>query len=350
MNVLLRSFFSGFLHDLAIDLGTANTLVYHQDKGIIVNEPSVVAVSSADEIEDREVLAIGNKAKEMAGKAPQSIQVIRPIKDGVIADFSTTEAMLKHFIAKATSKRSLFRPRVAICIPSGVTEVEKRAVEESALSAGAREVFLVEEPVAAAIGAGLPIMEPSGNMIVDIGGGTTEVALISLGGIVIANSIRTAGDQMDEALVTHMKKKYSLLIGDTTAETIKMQYGEAFPSDVTDKVSLKGRDLIRGIPRTVQITRDEIRESLQEPIRNIIEAIRQTLEKTPPELASDIHDHGIVLTGGVAQLKNLDKLIHEETGLPVTLAENPLLSVVMGTGKILSDLETYQSVLIRRQF
>ncbi|MEZ4819757.1 MAG: rod shape-determining protein [Bdellovibrionota bacterium] len=347
---MLRSFFSVFLHDLAIDLGTANTFVYHQDKGIIVNEPSVVAVSSADEIEDREVLAIGNKAKEMAGKAPQSIQVIRPIKDGVIADFSTTEAMLKHFIAKATSKRSLFRPRVAICIPSGVTELEKRAVEDSALSAGAREVFLVEEPVAAAIGAGLPIMEPSGNMIVDIGGGTTEVALISLGGIVIANSIRTAGDQMDEALVTHMKKKYSLLIGDTTAETIKMQYGEAFPSDVTDKVSLKGRDLIRGIPRTVQITRDEIRESLQEPIRNIIEAIRQTLEKTPPELASDIHDHGIVLTGGVAQLKNLDKLIHEETGLPVTLAENPLLSVVMGTGKILSDLETYQSVLIRRQF
>lgn len=347
---MFRSFFSTFLSDLAIDLGTANTLVYHQEKGIVINEPSVVAVSNADEIEDREVLAIGNKAKEMAGKAPQSIQVIRPIKDGVIADFSTTEAMLKHFISKAIPSRSIFRPRVAICIPSGVTEVEKRAVEESALSAGAREVFLVEEPVAAAIGANLPIMDPSGNMIVDIGGGTTEVALISLGGIVIANSVRTAGDQMDEAIVTHMKKKYSLLIGDTTAESVKMEHGEAFPSGATDKVSLKGRDLIRGIPRTVQVTRDEIREALQEPIRGIIETIRQTLEKTPPELASDIHDRGIVLTGGVAQLKNLDKLINEETGLPVTLAENPLLSVVLGTGKILSDLDTYQSVLIRRQF
>lgn len=347
---MFRSFFSFLFSDLAIDLGTANTLVYTHEKGIVINEPSVVAVSNADEIEDREVLAIGNKAKEMAGKAPDSIKVIRPIKDGVIADFSTTEAMLKHFIAQATPSRKLIRPRVAICIPSGVTEVEKRAVEESAISAGAREVFLVEEPIAAAIGANLPIMEPSGNMIVDIGGGTTEVALISLGGIVIANSIRTAGDQMDEAIINHMKKKYSLLIGDTTAEMVKMNYGEAFPSDTQEKVTIKGRDLIRGIPRTVEITKDEIREALQEPIRAIIEAIRQTLEKTPPELASDIHDRGIVLTGGVAQLKNLDKLIREETGLPVTLAENPLLSVVMGTGKILHDLDTYQNVLIKRRY
>jgi rod shape-determining protein MreB len=337
---------------VAIDLGTANTLVYHQTKGIVVNEPSVVAVTNEDEIEDRKVLAIGLKAKEMAGKAPNSIHVIRPIKDGVIADFSTTEAMLKHFLAKASGGNHFFRlrPRVAICIPSGVTEVEKRAVEESALSAGAREVFLVEEPVAAAIGADMPILEPSGNMIVDIGGGTTEVALISLGGIVIANSIRIAGDQMDEHIVTHMKKKYSLLIGDTTAEHIKVTYGEAYPSEDEKKVSIKGRDLIRGVPRTVEVTVSEIREALQEPIRNIIETIRQTLEKTPPELASDIHDRGIVLTGGVAQLKNLDKLIEKETGLPVTLAEQPLLSVVLGTGKILKDLDTYQSVLIRRRY
>ncbi len=337
---------------MAIDLGTANTLVYHQTKGIVVNEPSVVAVTNEDEIEDRKVLAIGLKAKEMAGKAPNSIHVIRPIKDGVIADFSTTEAMLKHFLAKASGGNHFFRlrPRVAICIPSGVTEVEKRAVEESALSAGAREVFLVEEPVAAAIGADMPILEPSGNMIVDIGGGTTEVALISLGGIVIANSIRIAGDQMDEHIVTHMKKKYSLLIGDTTAEHIKVTYGEAYPSEDEKKVSIKGRDLIRGVPRTVEVTVSEIREALQEPIRNIIETIRQTLEKTPPELASDIHDRGIVLTGGVAQLKNLDKLIEKETGLPVTLAEQPLLSVVLGTGKILKDLDTYQSVLIRRRY
>jgi len=348
--LVIRSIFSSFLSDLAVDLGTANILVFHQDKGIIVNEPSVVAVTQAAEIEDREVLAIGNSAKEMAGRAPQSIQVIRPIKDGVIADFSTTEAMLKHFLKKATSNRSPFRPRVAICIPSGVTEVEKRAVEESVLSAGAREVFLVEEPVAAAIGADLPIMDPSGNMIVDIGGGTTEVAVISLGGVVVANAIRSAGDVMDIAIVSYIKRKYSLLIGQNTAETIKINFGEAMSSGDPKKFPLKGRDLIKGIPRTVMITRDEIREALDEPIRGIIETIRKTLERTPPELASDIYDRGIVMTGGVAQLKNLDKLIQKETGLHVNMAENPLLSVVRGTGKILSDLDTYRKLLISRQF
>jgi rod shape-determining protein MreB len=353
---LFRKLLAPFISDLAIDLGTANTLVYHFDKGIVINEPSVVAVSNDspdDPNEERKVIAIGHKAKSMIGKNPQNIQVIRPIKDGVIADFSVTEAMLKHFINLATEKKSvfqIFRPRIIICIPSGVTEVERRAVEESALSAGAREVYLVEEPIAAAIGANMPITDPSGNMIVDIGGGTTEVAVISLSGIVISKSLRIAGDQMDESIVSHMKKKYSLLIGESTAEHIKKNFGEAYPSENNDMIPVKGRDLIRGVPRTVQIKTSEIREALQEPIRAIVDTIKTTLEKTPPELSSDIHDRGIVLTGGVAMLKNLDQLIQKETDLPVSVAEEPLLSVVLGTGKILREFKTYKNLLVKKYY
>ncbi len=349
----LQKLISPFITDLAIDLGTANTLVYHFDKGIVINEPSVVAVSTDSPNGEREVIAIGHKAKAMIGKAPPNIEVIRPVKDGVIADFSVTEAMLKHFINLATDKKSIFkliRPRIIICIPSGVTEVERRAVEESALSAGAREVYLVEEPIAAAIGANMPITDPSGNMVVDIGGGTTEVAVISLSGIVISKSLRIAGDQMDEAIVNHMKKKYSLLIGESTAEQIKKSFGEAYPTENADLIPVKGRDLIRGVPRIVQIKSSEIREALQEPIRAIVDTIKSTLEKTPPELAADIHDRGIVLTGGCALLKNLDYLIRKETDLPVQIAEEPLLSVVLGTGKILREFKTYKNLLVKKYY
>jgi rod shape-determining protein MreB len=350
---LLRKFFPFFFSDLAIDLGTANTLVYHFDKGIVINEPSVVAISDDPNDsgqEEKKIIAIGQKAKNMIGKAPPNIRVVRPVKDGVIADFSVTEAMLKHFIGLAIEKRTFIRPRIIICVPSGVTEVERRAVEESALSAGAREVFLVEEPIAAAIGANMPITDPSGNMVVDIGGGTTEVAVISLSGIVISKSLRVAGDQMDESIVSHMKKKYSLLIGESTAEQIKKSFGEAYPSENNEMIPVKGRDLIRGVPRTVQIKASEIREALQEPIRAIVDTIKSTLEKTPPELAADIHDRGIVLTGGVALLKNLDYLIRKETDLPVQIAEEPLLSVVLGTGKILKDFNLYKGLLIKKYY
>ncbi len=319
----------------------------------MINEPSVVAVSddpNESENEEKKVIAIGQKAKSMIGKAPPNIRVVRPVKDGVIADFSVCEAMLKHFINQAIEKRTFIRPRIIVCVPSGVTEVERRAVEESALSAGAREVYLVEEPIAAAIGSNMPITDPSGNMVVDIGGGTTEVAVISLSGIVISKSLRVAGDQMDEAIVNHMKKKYSLLIGESTAEAIKKSFGEAYPTENNEVIPVKGRDLIRGVPRTVQIKASEIREALQEPIRAIVDTIKSTLEKTPPELAADIHDRGIVLTGGVAQLKNLDYLIRKETDLPVQIAEEPLLSVVLGTGKILKDFELYKSLLIKKYY
>lgn len=327
--------------------------MYHFDKGIVINEPSVVAVSDEGPDGEKKVLAIGQKAKNMIGKAPPNIQVVRPVKDGVIADFSVCEAMLKHFINQAIEKKSIFqlvRPRIIICIPSGVTEVERRAVEESALSAGAREVYLVEEPIAAAIGANMPITDPSGNMVVDIGGGTTEVAVISLSGIVISKSLRIAGDQMDESIVNHMKKKYSLLIGESTAEHIKKTFGEAYPTENNEMIPVKGRDLIRGVPRTVSIKASEIREALQEPIRAIVDTIKTTLEKTPPELAADIHDRGIVLTGGVAQLKNLDYLIRKETDLPVQIAEEPLLSVVLGTGKILKEFKLYKNLLVKKYY
>ncbi len=336
-----------FSTDLAIDLGTANTLVYQQGRGVTINEPSVVAISR-DGGGNPSVLAVGHEAKEMIGKTPDTIVAIRPIKDGVIADFTTTEAMLKYFIAKAHRRKTLIHPRIIICIPSGVTEVERRAVEESAMSAGAREVFLVEEPVAAAIGADLPIMDPSGNMVVDIGGGTTEVAVISLGGIVIAKSVRVAGDKLDEAVVNYLKKKYSLLIGENMAERIKIAIGSAYQPESTVTMDVKGRDLVRGVPRIITVTAEEISEALAEPIRAIVDAVKSTLERTPPELAADIHDRGLVLTGGGALLKGLDQLISKETGLPVQKADDPLSCVVMGSGKILDQYDQLKSLLVRR--
>jgi rod shape-determining protein MreB and related proteins len=336
-----------FSSDLAIDLGTANIVVYHRGRGVTINEPSVVAIRN-DGTGERRVIAVGHEAKEMIGKTPDAITAIRPIKDGVIADFSTTEAMLKYFIAKAHNRKTLIRPRIIICIPSGVTEVERRAVEESAMSAGAREVYLVEEPVAAAVGADMPIMEPSGNMVVDAGGGTTEVAVISLGGIVISKSVRIAGDKMDEAIITYLKKKYSLLIGEKTAEQLKITVGEAYPSEQAISMDVKGRDLVRGVPRTIKVTAPEIREALQEPVRAIVDAVKVTLERCPPELAADIYDRGIVLTGGTALLRNLDQLIAKETGLPVQKAEDPLLCVVLGSGKILENFEAMKKLLVHR--
>ena len=343
----LASIFSIFSTDLAIDLGTANTLVYQVGKGVTINEPSVVAILD-DGSGSRKVLAVGHEAKAMIGKTPEHIVAIRPIKDGVIADFSTTEAMLKYFIAKAHNRRTLVRPRIIICIPSGVTEVERRAVEESALSAGAREVFLVEEPVAAAIGADMPITDPSGNMVVDIGGGTTEVAVISLGGIVVSKSVRIAGDKMDEAIVNYLKKKYSLLVGQTMSELIKIRVGDAYPQEQSASLEVKGRDLVRGVPRTITVTSAEIREALHEPIRAIVDAVKTTLEKTPPELAADIYDRGIVLTGGGALLRGIDKLIAKETGLPVQRSEDPLSCVVLGSGKILDQFDQLKKLLLNR--
>ncbi len=342
---MIKSIVGLFSTDLAIDLGTANTLVYQRDKGITINEPSVVATVTS-ESGNRRVLAVGHEAKQMIGKTPDNIVAIRPIKDGVIADFSTTEAMLKYFIAKAHNRKTLVRPRIIICIPSGVTEVERRAVEESALSAGAREVFLVQEPIAAAIGADMPITEPSGNMVVDIGGGTTEVAVISLGGIVISKSIRIAGDKMDEAIISYLKKKYSLLIGEKTSEYIKMNIADAYPDEESESIDVKGRDLVRGVPRTITVNSMEIREALNEPIRAIVDTVKITLEKTPPELASDIYDRGIVLTGGGALLKRLDTLIAKETGLPVQQAEDALSCVVLGSGKIMDQFDHLKTLLL----
>lgn len=326
-------------NDLAIDLGTANTLVYVKGSGIIVNEPSVVAVQR-DMRGIRRVVAVGKEAKEMLGRTPGSIVAIRPMKDGVIADFEVTEAMLRYFIAKAHNKRSLVRPRIMICVPYGITEVEKRAVKESAESAGAREVFLIQEPMAAAIGAGLPITEPGGNMIVDIGGGTTEVAVISLAGIVFSGSVRVGGDKMDDAVINYVKRKYNLLIGERTAENIKITVGSAYPDDEVRTMEVKGRDLVAGVPRTVVVDADEMRDALSEPVGAIVEAVKVALERTPPELAADIVDKGIVLTGGGSLLRNMDVLLREETGLPVMLSEDPLTAVVMGAGKALDEIST----------
>jgi rod shape-determining protein MreB and related proteins len=334
--MFLNRLFGLFSSDLAIDLGTANSLIYVKGRGIVTSEPSVVAVRK-DARNGRRVLAVGREAKEMLGRTPGSIVAIRPMKDGVIADFQITEAMLRYFIARAHNRRSLFSPRIVICIPSGITEVEKRAVREAAESAGAREVFLIEEPMAAAIGAGLPITEPSGNMIVDIGGGTTEVAIISLGGIVYSQSVRVGGDKMDEALIQHMKRKYNLLIGERTAETIKCTIGNAYPSDTTRTMDVKGRDLVAGLPKTVEVNSDEIRDALSEPVNAIVQAVRNALEKTPPELSADIVDKGIMLAGGGALLKDLDLLLREETGLPVVICDEPLNAVVLGSGKLLLD-------------
>ncbi len=334
-----------FSNDLAIDLGTANTLVYAKERGIIINEPSVVAVHKSARGQTR-ILAVGREAKEMLGRTPGSIVAIRPMKDGVIADFEVTQSMLKYFINKSNERHTLIRPRIIICIPFGITQVEKRAVKESAQSAGAREVYLIEEPMAAAIGAGLPITEPSGNMIVDIGGGTTEVAVISLGGIVYSKSVRVAGDKFDEAVVNYIKRKYSLLIGERSAEQIKLAIGNAYPFEEEKTYEVKGRDLIAGAPKTIEVNSEEIRDALADPVSVIIDTIKIALERTPPELAADIVDNGIILAGGGSLLANLDILIKEKTGLPVALAEDPLTCVVRGSGKVLEDIDLLRQVTI----
>jgi len=342
----LSSLFNVFSSDLAIDLGTANTLVYVKNKGIVINEPSVVAVYRNPRTNRDEVLAVGGEAKQMLGKTPGSIRAVRPMKDGVIADFEITEHMLSYFIAKAHNRKTLIRPRVIVCVPFGITEVEKRAVRDSAKAAGAREVHLVEEPMAAAIGAGLPIRDPSGNMIVDIGGGTTEVAVISLAGIVLSESIRIAGDKMDEAIVQYIKRKFNLLTGEQTAEQIKINIGNAYKLPEELKMEVKGRDLVSGIPKTVEITSEQIREALDETINAIIDAVRTALERTPPELASDIVDKGIIMAGGGAMLRSLDVLLREVTGLPVTRAEDPMCAVVLGAGKVLDDEKLLKEIEI----
>jgi rod shape-determining protein MreB len=343
-------FFSGILgmfsNDLAIDLGTANTLVYVKGKGVVLSEPSVVAVRTDPRSKNR-VLAVGLEAKNMLGRTPGHIVAIRPMRDGVIADFEVTEAMLRHFIHKAHNRRTFVRPRIIVAVPSGITQVEKRAVKESAESAGAREVFLIEEPMAAAIGAGLPITEPTCNMVVDIGGGTTEVAVISLAGIVYSRSIRIAGDKMDASIIQYIKRKYNLLIGERTAEIIKTTIGNAYPGlQNLETIEVKGRDLASGIPKILSIDSEEIRIAISEQIDAIVETIKIALEQTPPELAADIVDRGIVLTGGGALLKNLDKLLKEETGLPITIADDPLLTVALGTGKALDNIEILKQVMI----
>ena len=325
-----------FSTDLAIDLGTANTLVYVKGKGIVASEPSVVAIQR-DSRGEKRVLAVGREAKEMLGRTPGTIFAIRPMKDGVIADFEITGEMLKYFIAKVHNRKALLRPRVVISVPSGITPVEKRAVRESAQSAGAREIYLIEEPMAAAIGAGIDITEASGNMVVDIGGGTTEVAVISLSGIVTSQSIRVAGDKMDEAIVQYVKRKYNLLIGERTAELVKINIGTAYPEEHPQLIEVKGRDLVTGIPKTLEINSEEVRESLAESINTIIDTLRITLEGTPPELAADIVDKGIVLVGGGALLKNMDILLREVTSLPITVFDDPLSAIVLGAGKVLDN-------------
>ena len=329
-----------FTNDIAIDLGTANTLVYSKGKGIILDEPSVVAVQKNYRGMQNRVLAVGTEAKEMLGRTPGSIVAIRPIKDGVIANFEVTQSMLKYFITKSMgNKRSIIPPRIIICVPFGITQVEKRAVKESAHSAGAREVFLIEEPMAAAIGAGLPITEPSGNMVVDIGGGTTGVAVISLGGIVYCKSIKVAGDKFDEAIVNYVRRQFNLLIGERTAESIKVNIGNAYPFEEERVMEIKGRDLVAGAPKTIEITSSQVYDALMDPLGEVVDAVRTALEKTPPELASDIVDNGIVLTGGGALMYNLDVLLRERTGLPVSIAEDPLTCVVMGSGKVLDEID-----------
>jgi rod shape-determining protein MreB len=343
---MLDSFLGIFSRDLAIDLGTANTLVFMKGQGVVCNEPSVVAVHRQGR-GAKKVISVGREAKDMIGKTPPDIQTIRPIQEGVIADFEVTEALLRYFIRKVHDRQTFVRPRIIIAVPSSITAVEKRAVRESAESAGARDVYLIEEPVAAAIGAGLPVTEPSGNMIVDIGGGTTEVAVISLGGIVQSRSIRVAGDKMDEAIGGHIKKKYNLLIGEQTAEEVKIELGSAFPDDELREMEVKGRDLIEGVPKTILINAAEVLEALTEPTAAILEAVTLTLEKAPPELAADIVDRGIVLAGGGSLLKNFPVLVREKTGLPVIVAEDPTQCVVIGAGKALDEIEVFEEVLDR---
>ncbi|MEW6501725.1 MAG: rod shape-determining protein [Thermodesulfobacteriota bacterium] len=341
--MFLDSLFGWLSNDLAIDLGTANTLVFVKGKGIVLREPSVVAVRK--DARTNKVLAVGKEAKMMLGRTPGNIVAIRPIKDGVIADFEVTEAMLRYFINKVHNRRTLVHPRIIISVPSGITQVEKRAVKESAESAGAREVYLIEEPMAAAIGAGLPITEPTANMVVDIGGGTTEVAVISLAGVVYAASVRVAGDKMDEAILHYIKRKHNLAIGEHTAELIKTTIGDVMPTEPYESMEVKGRDLVSGVPKTLTITSEEVRQAITEQVDAIIEAVKMALELTPPELAADIVDQGIVLTGGGALLRNLDKRLREETGLPIIIAEDPLSSVVLGSGKALENLEVLKEVM-----
>jgi rod shape-determining protein MreB and related proteins len=346
MGFFLDSVLGMFSSDLAIDLGTANTLVYVKGKGIVLSEPSVVAVRTDNRMKNK-VLAVGLEAKKMLGRTPGNIVAIRPMRDGVIADFEVTEAMLRHFIQKVHNRRTFVRPRIIIAVPTGITQVEKRAVKESAESAGAREVFLIEEPMAAAIGAGLPITEPTCNMVVDIGGGTTEVAVISLAGIVYSRSLRVAGDKMDAAIAQYIKRKYNLLIGERTSEMIKIAIGNAYPNpDQVETIEVKGRDLVSGIPKILAIDSEEVRMANSEQLDAIVETVKIALEQTPPELAADIVDSGIVLTGGGALLKGLDRLLMEESGLPITICDDPLSTVALGSGKTLDSIEILRQVVI----
>lgn len=338
---LFRSLKSQFMSDIAIDLGTRTTLIYVNSRGIVLDEPTVVAIDT----KTKKCLAIGDEAKQMLGRTPNEIKAIRPMKDGVIADFEMVELLLRIFIEKVQKKRLFTRPRVLICVPSGITEVEKRAVRDSAEAAGAREVFLVPEPISAAIGIGLPVHSPTGNMIIDIGGGTTEIAVIALSGIVTNSSIRIAGDEMDDAIIQYIKKNYNLIIGEQTAEAIKINIGNAFPTVEEKAHEVKGRDLVSGIPKTVKLTSHEVREAIQEPLSMITETIRLTLEKTPPELAADIVNNGIYMAGGGSLLRGIDTLVREETNLPVTTADEPNKVVVIGAGKILDDLSKYEKVI-----
>ena len=328
--------------DMAVDLGTANTLVYVRGKGIVLNEPSVVAINT----NTAGILAVGTEAKRMIGRTPGNIVAIRPLKDGVIADFETTERMLRYFIQKVHRRRHFAKPRVVVCVPSGITGVEQRAVKDAGYAAGARKVYIIEEPMAAAIGAGLPVHEPTGNMVVDIGGGTTEVAVISLGGIVTSQSIRVGGDELDNAIVSYVKKEYSLMLGERTAEEIKMAIGSAFPSPDEPHAEIRGRDLVSGLPKTIVVSAEEIRKAIDEPVNAIVDAVKTTLDKCPPELSGDVMDRGIVITGGGALLKGLDERLRHETGMPIHLVDNPLDSVVLGTGKCVEDFESLRQVLV----
>jgi rod shape-determining protein MreB len=328
--------------DMAVDLGTANTLVYVRGKGVLLDEPSVVALNSTT----GEILAVGHEAKRMIGRTPEAITAIRPLKDGVIADFEATEQMLRFFIQQVHRRRYFAKPRMVICVPSGITAVEQRAVKEAGYQAGARRVYIIEEPMAAAIGAGLPVHEPTGNMVVDIGGGTTEVAVISLGGIVTSQSIRTGGDELDQAIITYVKKEYSLMLGERTAEEIKMAIGSAFPSPDEPHAEIRGRDLVSGLPKTIVVSAEEIRKAIEEPVNAIIDAVKATLDKCPPELSGDVMDRGIVITGGGALLKGMDERLRHETGMPIHVTDRPLDSVAMGSGKCVEEFEALQQVLI----
>jgi len=328
--------------DMAVDLGTANTLVYVRGRGIVLNEPSVVAINTTT----TGILAVGTDAKRMIGRTPGNVVAVRPLKDGVIADFETTERMLRYFIQKVHRRRHFAKPRLVVCVPSGITGVEQRAVKDAGYEAGARRVYIIEEPMAAAIGAGLPVHEPTGNMVVDIGGGTTEVAVISLGGIVTSQSIRIAGDELDTAIISYVKKEYSLMLGERTAEEIKMAIGSAFKVPDEPSAEIRGRDLVTGLPKTIVVTAEEIRKAIEEPVNAVIDAVKVTLDRCPPELAGDIMDRGIVLTGGGALLRGLDERLRNETGMPIHIADNPLHSVAMGSGKCVEEFEALQQVLI----